>query len=180
MPQISPATLLIFAEMDALNRTLLVIDDNTGTPEEARELVRSAAEAKGLPEDVEGYIVLTAMWRILGKAPGALPQTPIPVERHLAEAVGLAWAAWMAGRDISPTLAQLGPMLDTSEAVGAMHAMALKLWLQALEAGKTGEGRRLWKRALEVSSSFGSESHPMLQWAYAATWLPETPKTPTP
>ena len=175
MPPHSPAVSSVFVEMDALNRALLVIDEGVGTAEEARKLIRSAADSQPSPEDVSGFAILTAMRHVLGLAQDPPPQAPIPIERHLSEAVALAWVGWIRGEPVA--LERAKALLDVSEQLGAMEAMALRYWVDAMEAERTDEGRRLWKRALEVSSSFGAESHPVLQWAYVATWLGTPPVT---
>ena len=175
MPPYSPAVSAVFVEMDALNRALNLVDEGVGTAEEARKLIRSACEGMGAPEDVSGFVVLTAMRHVLGLPQDPPPQAPIPIERHLSEAVALAWTGWIRGEPVA--LERAKALLDVSEDLGAMEAMALRYWVDAMEADKTDDGRRLWKRALEVSSSFGAESHPVLQWAYVATWLGAPPVT---
>jgi hypothetical protein len=164
---IPPDVLAMITETNALNSALLIVDEGTGTVEEAQKLIQKAFETKSTPKSATDHIILTAMRHILGG-----PLEPIPIEgAYIAECVGLAWTDFLRGKDVRPALTLIKPLLDTSKSLGAMHVMALQFWIQAIEAGKTTEGRRLWKRALEVSSSFGVESHPMLQWAYVATWL---------
>jgi hypothetical protein len=171
---LNPSILAVFAELDALNRTILHLEDGIGTRDEIRALVRSALDRMDPTEDVPEAVTRTAMRHISG-----LPQEPLPTAKSLPEAVALAWAAWITTGVDPVTLTMLKARTGQGEGLGGMHALALRYWIEAMEAGRDA-GPRLWKRALEVSSSFGVDSHSTLQWAYAATCWPEGAEAPIP
>jgi len=184
----------VLAEMDAQGAAERAVEGQA-SPEEARLAVQGALEMAGPPEDFASFVEQTAMRSILGgpkltststrtqedgPSPGYVrdPQGSSP-ETRLFEKTAQLWLTWLQGdclraSEILPPLRkeahQGGPL-----ASGAVHRRVLLIWLDAVEKLLLEDreaARRLWRRALDVGSSFGTESHPTILWAYIATFFP--------
>lgn len=184
----------LLAILDSWNRAVAAATDaaeGRGDPGVARTLARNLLRQGSPPnlvtallghEDaIEGHAILCALTRIAGEPPpNCLPGEPVakPWAAHMIEAASAAWCAWAHG---SPEIAVEQVALlraeeqEVVEGPGAVHRMALENWAEAIAAiseGKTEEARRLWLRAIEIGSSFGTESHLAVLWTYAATFQP--------
>jgi hypothetical protein len=185
---VSPATsegpvVRILHEMDALNAALRVVESG-GDVDEARLLGRTFL-ARLDPETVEQRVIEASLQLIL-KEPvdnaivdGAPPRNPW--EEHVAAAVATSWLAWAAG-DKPRAQAQIKRLRakrkTTVEAfkgrTGAIHLLTLYFWSQAVSElllEDRRSARRFFKRAIELGGQFGTNSHPMISWAYAASFF---------
>lgn len=85
------------------------------------------------------------------------------------------WVAWALGRVVHD-LAAVEAIAKTEAVPEAVHALAIHFWAKALSAllkGELDESRRLWRRAVELTSSFGLDSQPAIVWSYVATFFPK-------
>ncbi len=183
-----PEVARVSHEMAALQAALEVVEKTTA-PKEAQLLVRTYL-AHLDPATTEERVIETAMRRILGKAvakppqAGKMPPPPPPLdmdwEAHVADVVSFAWSSW-AANDNRRAVEAVKALHSThknrevfSGKSGAIHLLTLSFWSQAtllLIEEKHEEARRFFKRALELGSQFGTESHPMISWAYAASFF---------
>lgn len=178
----------MLAEIDAMHIALKVTNSQTTPCEqevtEARSLIRTAFKYYSPSKTPDAQVIACAMAHILGEdVRKFIPKTPVqdPWERHVSETVGRAWACWAADPN-SPTPSEEMSRLrreqasrEASEGSGAIHLMALFFWVSAIEAlskRDMTEARRFWLRAMEVGSSHGTDSHPVVLWTFAATFFP--------
>ena len=176
----------MLAEMDAQGAAERACD-GTGSPVEARMAIQGALELLeniGEPEGLADRVCRASMRHVLRQNSVEELGEPVesPSEEHFFESVALAWMGWLQGRR-----SRVDRFLGTRAApqdqnVGAIHQMALTYWRDAVEKlvlGERDEARRCWQRALEVGSSFGTESHPVILWTYIASFFPrETLRAP--
>ncbi len=171
----------MLAELDALHAIVQVIDQGDD-PQEALDLTRRAFDLAANPKTFEAQIIRYAMAIVLGESV-TLPATNGrgSWERALYEGIARAWACWAADATSPVPAEEFAKLHSRSEfgndtkRKGAVHLMALHHWLTAVEAlveGNPVAARRFWKRAIEVGASFGTESHPVVLWAYAASFWP--------
>lgn len=174
----NPAELLFWvADHDAMHQAVRAANGAI-TTENARGLVQRALASRQPSETVPEYVVGAAMHHFVGsQMTEPVVGVPIPVERHLEEALGLAWAAWARG-DVEETQRLIGkvePVLQRRQHASGMTLMGLGLWCRAIRlllAGMRDESRKLWSRAVEVGSTFGLEATDMMRWTFAATFRP--------
>lgn len=166
----------LLAEMDAQGAAERAVA-GTGSPEEALVAVEGALDLLPEPESLGDRVCRAAMMDLLRRTSREETGEPVasPPEDHLFESVALAWMAWLQGRRgrLDRLLAQNDP--DSSRE-GAVHRMALLYWRDAVRLfvqGERDESRRVWQRALEVGSSIGTESHPVILWTFIATFFPK-------
>lgn len=165
--------------MEALAGALLVCDGR-GDIEGTLRLCRTYL-ARLNPSTVADYVTEAALTRILGRPVG--PVEPWlngrNWEEQVSEAVGLAWLDWAAGapdeaRRKIHALRAKRKSESFNGRTGAIHLLTLAFWSEAilLSIDEDREGaRRFYKRALELGSQLGTDSHPMISWAYAATFF---------
>lgn len=170
-------------EMEALQASLRVADGE-GDREHARLLGRTYLGRLD-PETLEQHVIEGALRRILGREVGGeLAYEPVGKEdweKHVSERVALAWLAWASNDteralDIVKSLraGQKKRQTFTGQRTGAIHLLTLSFWSEAVVflAKKDPSGaRRFFKRAIELGSQFGTDSHPMISWAYAASFF---------
>lgn len=175
-----PSVARIAHEMDALQASLKVVEEGAD-PDEARLLGRTYL-GRLEPSTIEEHVIEASLLRILGRsveAPICLPRER-PWEAHVAEVVALSWLAW-AGNDNDRAHALVKSLRSCQKQKetftgqgGAIHLLTLYFWSQAVEllvnADRPG-ARRFFKRAIEMGSQFGTDSHPMISWAYAASFF---------
>lgn len=177
------STLLV--EMDALHTILQVVDQGVDS-DEAISLTRSAFDQPRPVDSAEERIIFRAMAKILAQPATVSLKSPTksPWERHVFESVARAWICW-ADDPASKTPLEEIPRLrvgqrGTCKQAGAVHLLALYFWAAAIEAlakSDRVEARRLWRRAIELGSSFGTPSNAAILWSYAASFFPEvTPR----
>lgn len=171
----------IYAEMDAQGTAKRVMDGES-IPEEARLAIQGALDLAEEPTSFAAAVDQAAMRSILQQPIGALPQpTPgLDPENQLFEAIALLWLGWLKGSPQTPEMyaalrREASQVEDGSP--GAIHRKTLILWINAMEdllRGNRVTSLYLWRRALDLGSSFGTESHPTLFWAHTATFFPTT------
>lgn len=180
-PRDSVSTIIF--EMSALNAALSAIDAGLDI-EEARTLVRSALKRKSVPETLDEHVVIAAMRRISGEVV-VVPSVKIhkdPWDRRLADVTATSWLAWAKG-EFTPALSQLPPLLrdhDERDKIpgedGAIQLLSISFWGEAvvqLAKGDLVAAHRFFRRALELGSQFGTETHPIVSWSYAASFFGE-------
>jgi hypothetical protein len=93
----------------------------------------------------------------------------------------LAWNAWADGQaeEASKLLQTMRDAQRSQESadgrLGAIHLLSLYLWLGALDRlahSDRDESQKLWRRAMEVGSQYGTESAPLIRWTFAASFFP--------
>jgi hypothetical protein len=176
----------VIAEISALNEAADVVD-NRGDTDEARRLVGAAfVDRSPYMSTIEDIGVGAAMTRILGENTepflvGQPSGAALAWEARVLQTVLHAWTEWTLGRPEAAltSLPRLRAAQHDQERVtarsGAVNLMAMYYWLTAVErlaAGETSEAKRWWKRALEVGSHFGTKSHLVISWTYAASFFP--------
>lgn len=175
-----PSVGRIAHEMGALQAVQLVVEGH-GDPGEARLLCRTYL-ARLEPESLEERVIAAALRRILCRpmvVPGHGEPRTEPWEACMADTVALAWMSWAAG-DCGGALATAKRFTTVQKKhgtgkAGAIHLLTLSFWSEAvtlLSEGDLAGARRFFKRAIELGSQFGTDSHPMVSWAYAASFFP--------
>lgn len=173
----------VFLETEALNAAARLVDFD-GNISEVIVLVRKAMRRRSTATRPEDRMVDCAMARIVGDKVRVNAES-IPLDangwaRYVTRSVVRAWIAWAAG-DSSKALEELTRLKEaqhTKELVGersgAVNLMTLYFWASAVEALAHGDpvaSRKLWKRAMEVGSTFGTDSNLLVQWAYAGSFF---------
>ena len=168
----------VVREMHALQAAQLVVErgDDPGPAQFLVEEYRAEFE----PESLEESVIDVALRRILG-APDARfasdERRRTPREALIADSTAIAWATWASGspKEANLLLKRLEGKTKR-ETGGAIHLLTLSFWRQAtalLIEGDSFGARRFFKRAMDLGSQFGTESHPMISWAYAASFFHE-------
>lgn len=168
-------------ELEALQAAQLVAEQD-GDPAEARLLCRTYL-CQLDPETIEDRVVEASIQKILGQQVSLIVCEPIQDttwEAFVAETLAQAWISWAAGDDAS-ALATVDRLRTTQKAKetfldesGAVHLLTLSFWSEAvllLVAGDRPDARRFFKRAIEMGAQFGTDSHPMISWAYASSFF---------
>jgi hypothetical protein len=170
----------VFREMEALESVLRFIEEGNEPPN--TELIKQVIDRLE-PVTIEQFVIEAAMLRITGNARTdirwkTLKAAKKPWERHVAEVVAIAWLEWLTRQSARPRLlelrAQQKKMEKLSRRGGAIHHYTLLFWSEAileLDSGNMASAQRLYRRAIELGAQFGTESHPMISWTYAATFL---------
>ena len=145
-----------------------------GDREETLTLVRAALPMEK-PSSVEDLVTQAAMRVILGQPvePPTFEPAKRPSDRHLFEVTSRGWLVWASQGDRKETLRGL-QALSVPSGKGALHLMALRPWKAAVEAllrEEPLESRMLFWRASEMGAQFGTESNPVVQWTYAASFF---------
>ena len=173
----APAELLVWASDHTAMYQAMGAANGSVSAESAQETVREALLARPPSETVSEYVVGVAMHGFVGQeSPEPVVEVPIPLERHLDDTLGLAWAAW-ARRDVEEAQRLAGkvyPFLMRRQHASGLTLMALSLWCRAISLriiGLEDESRKLWKRAIEVGSTFGLDATDMMRWTFAATFV---------
>ena len=133
------------------------------------------------PESTEEAVTMAALQRILKRpvTAGITDLVPTPWEDHMADLAALAWTAWAASDRLKAeaVLFTLRSKRRQDQGVftaegGALHLLTLYFWTDATAALVSDDrqgARRFFKRALDLGAQFGTPSHPMISWAYAAS-----------
>jgi hypothetical protein len=176
------AVVRVMHEMSALNAALRVAEGLGGDVQEALLLSRTYL-ARFSPETVEERVIEVSIRKILGEAVEAqdLSGAPVEWEGYVQHMVATAWLFWMGG---NPTRAraQLVEVQTKRKAKtfadkkGSLHLFTLYFWSQAISElldGDRAAARRYFKRSIELGAQFGTDSHPMISWAFAGTFFEE-------
>lgn len=172
----------MIAETRALNEAGKAVESKQ--TDAAIRLVRNLYASRRSCTSVEDTITLAAMAKILGDS--VEPHiNPIPTEgpwdKIVLETVAHVWISCMAGRPevARRLLPEIRAKQHEDEGIegrkGAVNLMSMYYWTIAVEAlanGDRKEAKRFWKRALEVGSHFGTDSHMIVSWTYVATFFP--------
>lgn len=143
----------------------------------AERLHRSSASSS-----IEGRGISAAMAKILGeKAAPFASEVPVssPWERVTTATVVAAWIAWADGylEQARALLSQVDLERHPPLREGAINLMALGFWVQGIEhllQGDKTSSKRFWQRAIEMGAHFGTESHLLVSWTYAASFFPHS------
>lgn len=169
----------IVHEMDALSAATEMAEGR-GDAEEARRLCRTYLWRME-PETTEEAVTMAALQRILKRPVTAEVSdlVPAPWEDHVADLAAVAWTAWAASDRLKAeaVLFTLKSKRRQDQGVftaegGALHLLTLYFWTDATAAliqEDNPGARRFFRRALDLGSQFGTASHPMISWAYAAS-----------
>lgn len=176
-------TLLL--EMDALHTILQVVDQGVDSTE-AVVLTRMAFDHARPTDSAEERIIFRSMAKILDMPAALSSKSPAkaPWERRAFETVANAWICWANDPSSEVPLEEIPKLRSaqrgTCKQAGAVHLLAIYFWAAAVEAlakSDRAEARRLWRRAIEIGSSFGTPSNAAILWSYAATFFSEvTPR----
>jgi hypothetical protein len=165
----------ILAESRALTAALESLQGRRGMGE-VLSLVGPALDAREDSSDVEDTATCAAMGFITGRPVSRPSFRPAkrPDDRHIFETVAKSWILWASRSDPEEALNALQALRIPSGKVSALHLMALSPWKGAVEAllkKDASEARRLFLRASELGSQFGTESNPVVQWSFAASFF---------
>ncbi len=177
----------LLAEVDAQSAAERAIYE-VGSTLEARVAVQGALDLADPPSSFQALLGQIAMQSILGlpipTTIGLAKATLISREEHLLRGIGSAWSVW-ARNDAARALRLLKDLrrwLKTHEEKdGALAHMALLLWLDAVEKLCLEDkvmAQRLWHRAIDFSSSIGTESHNVILWTFLASFFPKESQAP--
>jgi len=167
-----PVDQLLF-EAEVLNAILRTIQ---GTSEPKSEILAQVSLALGRresPEDLTEALSQAAMEKIVGKiAKPVIHRSSTAFFDHwLAEDTAILWMKWITGEEINGAIDSDAEKLPVESSI---HETTLRYWRDAvvkLAQGATQESMRLWKRAMELGSQFGTESHVLVSWSYAASFF---------
>lgn len=162
-------------EMDALNAALRA--ESAVDREAASDLVRAALRQAPEPLTIAERVVHTAMQKIVGQPINSclLTATTDRWETYVEQTLSLAWIEWARGND---SREQMIPLMATpdSHIDSAVHMIVLGFWREAIvklcDYDPT-EARRMFKRALSLGASYGTESHRIVSWSFAASFIGE-------
>jgi hypothetical protein len=138
-----------------------------------------AEKAKSYLSPVNGFqarAVHSALALLAGEDPvkHIAARSGLPV--HPIDRACEAWTSYVIGNE---GLAQRCRQLVLREVErpreDAVQAMALRNWVHAMESlayNDVYNARRLWQRALEIGGTFGTPSHYLVSWTYAAAFRP--------
>ena len=174
----SPAVRQLIAEAEALSAALAYVEQRGNREEAVRRVEQALRGHEG--SDLAAVVVRYAMERILDRehdGPPTVETSASPLERHIFETVALAWLRWTTGQDTKVAQEELRGLQEEDGGFqpqgGALHLMSLRPWqfaVQALLAEDPEEARRLFRRSGELGSQCGTETNPVVQWTYAATF----------
>lgn len=170
-----PEVRQLLLEMDALNAVLRVIKHAPDERAEAISLVQAALIHRGEPDDLPSALITIAMQKIVGTISPLVIHRPSTEfwDHYLADDTAIQWINWVTDNPVfltTPTEPQELPVES------AVHETVLVFWRRAvvqLAKGDLTEARRLFKRALDLGAQFGTESHVLVSWSYAASFLTE-------
>ena len=123
---------------------------------------------------VEDVTIRCALAKILGVS-FITPRVEVveaPTVRKRFGVLATAWMEWAAG--LSPLKVLQKAPAHALEFGGALQWMSLDPWQAAIEAlavDNTDEARRLFRRSVQLGTQCQTESNPVVQWAYAATFF---------
>jgi hypothetical protein len=168
-----PGVVAVLAEMRALNAGLDVLETRSKR-EPAFATIREFA-ASFVSEDFGDSVKLAAMKLCIGEPPPKLerPRFHSSKEQFVADVVSFAWYSWATGnsKQAQKLLEDLYAR-DQEPTTGALHLLTLSFWASAvmlLVQNDPTNAKRFFKRALDLGSHFGTESHVIISWAYLAT-----------
>lgn len=185
LPTDNPEVQKVIAEGRALSLALNVIEGDTDADEARRATQRVYDRCD--PDSLSDWVQAFAACRILGLKFRGLVAALLttedliedPQERDLFEATAYAWIIWASKTpDNSGYLHRLQAARESfQEREGLLHQLALGYWAGAVEQlflGDDGEARRLFRRTADVGGQLGTETNPVIQWTFAATFFPQT------
>ena len=123
---------------------------------------------------IEDITIRCALARILNE-PFTTPKVEVvqsPTVRKRFGVLASAWIEWSAGHN--PLALLSTAPAHAAEFGGALQWMSLDPWQAAIEAlasNNTDEARRLFRRSVQLGTQCQTESNPVVQWAYAATFF---------
>lgn len=165
----------ILAESRALSAALASIH-GAGSQEDASILVASVLDVQKEPSDTSELTTRAAMSFILGRQvePPNFKPLDKPHDRHVFESVSKGWITWASQGDLDGTLKELRSLSVRLSGKSYLHLMALNPWKSAVEALLERNPAESWKqfrRASELGAQFGTESNPVIQWTFAASFF---------
>lgn len=168
-----PGVVAVLAEMRALNAGLEVLETHSKR-EPAFEVIREFA-TNFVPETFGDSVKLAAMKLVVGEPPPKLerPRFHSSKEQFAADVVSFAWYSWATGNAKQAQKLLEGLYAREQEpTTGAVHLLTLSFWASAvmlLIQDDPTNAKRFFRRALDLGSQFGTESHVIISWAYLAT-----------
>jgi hypothetical protein len=175
------------AEVRALNAVMAMAASGVEALN-VRVLVNSTLQAR-LQEDLfhrpEDFGIAAAMASLLGSDPQSFVPLHLYREKEwdstFTECCVRAWIDTACGfpEYAISSIKRLRSRQDAEQpqvaegGAGAVNRMAMDFWLQAIEAlavEDLTEARRLWERAIEIGSCFGTDSHLAISWTFVATF----------
>lgn len=155
-------------EVKARSEAVRAADEGRSVEDETLEVIRGLVGE--LDDDsLAHHTTQVAMARISG---ASLPANEPPIPTNVFEEA--CWA-WLNLESDPGWLSRLEEAFEEGSAVEveSVQTQQIRLWAQAMEAFEHGDvktSRRLWKQAMRISGSFGTEAHPTIAWTYAATF----------
>lgn len=175
----SPYIEQAITEAKALSAALAFVEGQ-GPREEAVGLTEKALHGHD-GKNLHGIVTRYAMEHIVGRSHNTsvvVKPNGKSLERRIFETTSLAWLRWISQEGAESSLEALRLLQEEGESCqpqgGALHLMALRPWqlaVRALISGDREEAKRLFRRATELGSQCGTESNPVVQWTYAATFF---------
>lgn len=167
----------IIAEGEALTTALGVIEGHH-CPVEARSVVATYRRKFTNRGDAESYAIDTATQKICGQPldnfPQFVPSTRGTEEDTLFEGLSYLWICWACQRNVEEGLDRLTHLEIVTGKNSLLNLMALHHWKGAIFAlieEDLVEARRLYRRATQLGSEYGTPSNPTIQWTYAASFF---------
>lgn len=126
----------------------------------------------------EEWLMIAAMAKILAKdipEPDFAPMSG-PADQHVFVSCANAWGRWAGGYpDLATKALKAGASNDLHAGRGrALHLMALASFRGAVEAlisDDLVEAQRLFRRSIEMGSQMGTETNPVIQWVFVASFF---------
>jgi hypothetical protein len=176
----------MFAEQNVLNQAYQVVEHEAPIghlKQEALKLLQSRGVFIPTSEDC---LVSGCLARISEQSVRSF-FIPIRTESswtdEVADTISQAWLFWANNQAseafdlLSSLRIRQSSQVGINQRSGAVNLMALNFWLTAVEfliQGDSESSRRYWRRSIEVSGQFGSDSHPLITWSYVASFIQES------
>ena len=128
-------------------------------------------------DTAEDQVTWYAMGKIVGEdlpPPAFTDEDTEDKERVLFLSVAWIWMVWASGAPTKAALKDLDQLDLQEEGSSVLHHIALSNWALAVRSllkGDMPEAKRLYRRALDVGSQFGTETNAVIVWTYAATFF---------
>lgn len=174
-------------EMDALNAVLRTIEGTNGDRAEAIAMVETALSRRAESEDLSEILITLAMQKIVGTVSPLVIHRPSTetndlgrldpgrfefFDHYLMADTSIQWLNHVHNAAVFLLWPAEAEDLPVESAV---HENVLRFWRAAIlhSGGDLSESQRLFKRALEIGAHFGTDSHVLVSWSYAATFFTE-------
>jgi len=158
-------------------RSLLAAMEGQQDPDFALQLIEELHQ--GQPQDTpEELLRWYAMGRILGEPLPSPPRFDLGEdnEAEFFQTTAWAWMSWASGSTQPRICTELG-LLKPAEEDPVIHLLALSNWsaaVQNLLQDNWSEARRMYCRAVDLGSQFGTNTSSAILWTYGATFFAQS------